>query len=151
MRSLAEAVLERLNTVGLSNGVIVSSVAGSDTSANATVVIRTGPLLLRIVRDRGQEFLELASVEAPTGFHQFDDVEISMGWTSIDEVLAKREPENLGDIFSRLAQRFPELGMALSGDRARLMRSRIEQAERERGEAFLAKLRLLNARHRKGV
>jgi hypothetical protein len=62
---------------------------------DAEAVFRVGTLLLRLVRDRGQEFMDLATIAAPDKFYQFDDVEIAMGWKTIDEVLAKRELEPL--------------------------------------------------------
>ena len=64
-----------------------------------------------------------------------------MGWKTIDEVLAKQWPEELGPVFVRLHARIAELTDACSGNRAALTRGRFERAARERGKAFTDRLR----------
>jgi hypothetical protein len=108
---------------------------------NAEAIYRLGPLLLRFVRDRGQIFLDLGSVNVPSEFWQFDDVEIAMGWKSIDEVLSKREPERLDSLLERVRVRSSLLGGAFSGEQAPFTRARLQRAARERGEAFVERLR----------
>jgi hypothetical protein len=85
--------------------------------------------------------LELATTATPEQFHQFGDVEIAMGWKTIDEVLAKRELEGLGSVLARLQEHRAELNEAFSDDRERFTRARIERAARERGQAFVDRLR----------
>jgi len=64
-----------------------------------------------------------------------------MGWKTIEEVLAKRELETLGSLLAQLQEHRAELNDAFSGDRERLTRARIERAARERGQAFVERLR----------
>ena len=108
---------------------------------DAQVTFKCGPLLLRAVRDRGQVFLDMASSAAPTQFHQLDDVEVAMGWKTVDEILAKKEPEDLTVLLRRLASNLSMLCDAFSGPRERLSRGLVERAARERGRRFTESLR----------
>jgi hypothetical protein len=83
----------------------------------------------------------LGSVASPTIFHQFDDVEIAMGWKTIDQVLAKREPEELISVLKTVRANLATLESAFSGDQERMTRARVERAARERGEEFASRLR----------
>jgi hypothetical protein len=138
---LVERARNLLASSGLAGWELVSSSPESSAFGNSEAVFRLGPVQLRFTRDRGQEFLDCGSTLAPTVFHQFDDVDIAMGWRSVDEVLAKREPEDLGAVLARVRTHLVALEEALSGERERLTRARLERAARERGEAFTARLR----------
>jgi hypothetical protein len=95
MSSLINAVRSRLNEAGLGDAELVSAAPESPGFGDTAAVFRIGPLLLRFTRERGQEFVDLTSLSEPGAFQQFDDVDIAMGWRSIDEVLAMREPEQI--------------------------------------------------------
>ena len=139
--AFSDAVKAQLAAAGLSQATIVSASPEGQSFGNTAVVFRLGGLLLRFVRDRGQAFLEIAVESAPTEFYQYDDVEIAMGWKSIDQVLGKREPEDLGVVLARLRANFTELKNACSGDRTEFTKTRFERAARERGKAFTDRLR----------
>jgi hypothetical protein len=74
-------------------------------------------------------------------FHQFDDVDVAMGWRSTAEVLAKHEPEPVHAVLRRVRSNLGALCDAFSGDQERLMRARVQKAASERGQAFTARLR----------
>lgn len=139
--SFAESAISRLRSVGISDAEIVARDSVGSDSKNAEVIIRSGLILLRFIRDRGQEFLDLGSVAAPNSLFQFCDVEIAMGWKTIDEVLAMREPDRIDVVLAKLALHFMELSDAFCRDRERLTRARVERAARDRGEAFVKRLR----------
>jgi hypothetical protein len=82
----------------------------------------------------------LAAQSDPDRFYQFNDVDIAMGWRSVDQVLAMREPEAVSAVLQRLNANFTVLHDALSGDRGQFTMARIERAARERREAFVAGL-----------
>jgi len=103
------------------------------------VVARLDSLLLRLVRDRGQEFLDLGHVSRPARFHQFRDVELALGWSSVDDLQARREPEPIHLVLERLRSKLPELRDAFEGDRAPITEKRIEEAERRRRDAFMGR------------
>ena len=64
-----------------------------------------------------------------------------MGWKTIDQVLAKREPEELTSVLKRVRANLATLENAFSGDQERLTRARVERAARERGQEFESRLR----------
>jgi hypothetical protein len=131
----------RLKDAGIDDAELVRANYDSKSFGNAEAVFRARPLVLRFLRDRGEEFLELATNAAPEQFYQFGDVEIAMRWKTVDEILARRELEGLDRILDRLRQHRAELNDAFSGDRERLTRARLEQAMQKRGDAFMDRLR----------
>lgn len=64
-----------------------------------------------------------------------------MGWKTIDQVLAMREPEALGDVLARMRQHLDELEEAFSAEQERFTRARVDRAARKRGQAFVERLR----------
>ena len=132
---------EAIESVGIEGVELVRESFDPQNFGNGEVVFRLGPLLLRFIRDRGQDFLDVASAIAPDHFHQFDDVEIGMGWKSVEEVLAKSEPEPLADMLRRMRKRLGELELVMSGNQERFTRDRIERAAEHRGAGFVKRLR----------
>jgi hypothetical protein len=131
----------RLGEAGINGAVLVRERTESKDFGNAEVVFQVGSLLLRFVRERGEDFLDLGSTARPEQFHQFDNVAIALGWATIDEVLAKREPESLSRVLARVRKYLGELQEALSGERERFTRAKIERAAHDRGDAFMRRLR----------
>jgi hypothetical protein len=113
-------VIGRLTEAGIQDAELVRANYDAKSFGNAEAVFRLQPLIPRFIRDRGQEFLELATRGAPEQFHQFGDVEIAMGWKTIEEVIGKRELEGLDRLLGRLHEHRTELHEAFSGDRERL-------------------------------
>jgi hypothetical protein len=138
-RRFAETVADRLRATGLVDAELLSSTE-SDSFGDADVVFRLRPLLLRFVRDRGQEFLDVASTATPDQFFQFGDVKIAMGWTTIEQLLAQTEPAPLEAMLDRLVCHLGELSEAFSDDRERVMRGRLERVAHDRGQAFVDRL-----------
>jgi hypothetical protein len=126
---------------GLNDTEEISRANESEHFGDTEAIFRVGSLLLRFVRDRLETLVDLGSVASPTIFHQFDDVEIAMGWKTIDQVLAKREPEELISVLKTVRANLATLESAFSGDQERMTRARVERAARERGEEFASRLR----------
>jgi hypothetical protein len=141
VQQLVTTWTDRLRAAGLQSPELLSATYDAAHFGNAEATFRIGSMLVRIVRDRGQELLNVASSLAPAQFHPIEDVEIALGWKTIDDVLARQEPEQLDVAISRLAQRFDQLAEGLSGERERLTRARIERATRDRRQAFIDRLR----------
>jgi hypothetical protein len=137
----AKSLADRLMAAGLRDAELQSLTYEPAHFGNGEAIFRVGALLLRIVRDRSQDLLDVASNVVPTQFHPVEDIEVAMGWKAMSEILTRKEPEQLDPVLSRLARHFDELSDALSGDRERLTRARIEKATRERGQAFISRLR----------
>lgn len=138
---LVDAVRADLEKAGLGSAELVSIAPESAAFGDTAAIFRIGPLLLRVTLERGQRFVDIAAQAEPTKFHQFDDVDIAMGWRSINEVLAKREPEPIEMVLQRVRANLDALTSAFSEDRERLTRARVEKAAHERGQAFTARLR----------
>lgn len=140
-RSFAKDAADRLRTVGILEITCTSSSCDVADFGNAEAIFHVGSMFLRFIRERGQEFLDVASDVTPSRFHQFSDVEIAMGWRTIEEVLAQQEPERLEIVLVRLAQHLALLNHAFSGEQERLTRARVERAAHARGKAFADHLR----------
>jgi hypothetical protein len=137
---LAARFEEELRRLGFTP-VLLSASKPASAFGDCEVIVRLDPILLRLVRDRGQEFLHVAPALVPGRFHQFDDLEIAWGWRSVEQVLGKREPEPISAVLGRLRANIDEIKAAFELDRAPATMKRIEEAMRKRGEAFAARLR----------
>ena len=137
-RGLARRFEDELRRVGLPARIVGASGEASS-FGDGEVLAHLDTLLLRLVRDRGQEFLDLARVSRPSHFHRFDDVEVALGWRSLADMLARTEPEPLHLVLERVRSKLPELRDAFEGDRAPLTEKRIEEAARKRADALLAR------------
>lgn len=105
------------------------------------VTLPVGALLIRFVRDRGEDYVDVAARHEPQTFYQADDVDVAFGWKKTDDVLAKRAPEPLRDVLMRLHDHAPDLARAFGeknhSDTLRLL----EGARLMRTRAFEARLR----------
>jgi hypothetical protein len=88
---------------------LVSEVYPEAAPADAVITYRTESLLLRFTRRESQEFLEIACALAPGQFYWFGDIEVAMGWASLEKMLACSDPPPLCDAMNRLAQHLMEL------------------------------------------
>jgi hypothetical protein len=140
MPSFVEVIRKNLREAGFEDTELVMAAPVSDAFGDTTAIFRIGLFLLRFTRDHDQEFVDLATQSAPETFYQFNDVDIAMGWRSINQVLAMREPEPIGAVLQRLNAYSTLLREAFSGGREQFTRARIERAARERREAFIARL-----------
>src|SRR5262245_47736409 len=139
---LLNSAREAIESIGIEGVELERERFDPQNFGNGEVVFRLGPLLLRFIRDRGQDFLDVASVTSPDRYHQFDDVEIGMGWKSVEDMVAKSEPEPLADLLRRMRNRLGELQSAMSGNQESFTRNRIERAAEQRGAEFIKRLRL---------
>jgi hypothetical protein len=141
MSLLVSAAQSALSEVGLGEAELVSAAPDSPAFGDTEAVFRIGPLLLRFTRERGQEFIDLASQSEPETFHR------SMTWISqwaggqLTRFWQKHEPEPIGAVLQRLKTNFAILRDAFSGDRSVSTRAHVERAARDRWQAFAARLR----------
>jgi hypothetical protein len=137
---LAESAAAQLKAAGIERADLVEKSPENGAFGDSEAIFRIGSLLLRFVRERGQEFIDISGGTTADRFHQFSDIEIAMGWSTIEEELAKREPEQLSQVLDRVSRHLAELDGAFSNGREQLTHARIERAARERGEAFVRRL-----------
>lgn len=139
--TLLQRVNDEVKTAGL-RFVRPAEEVARDSAGNEAVVGELGPILVRFVRDRGQDWLELGPSNAePRRFYSFQDVQVALGWKSCEEVLAMKEVEPLGQILQRITSGWLEITKVFSGEAGALGWKRVEKVARERGEAFAARLR----------
>jgi hypothetical protein len=107
---------------------------------NAVAELRVGNVLVRLVRDRGQDFLDLAPANNPDAYAYFGDVAVAMGWATAAEVHALREPRKSLDEVVVLCANAAALQEAFARENAAATRARIENAKAARGAALAAHL-----------
>lgn len=140
MQRLREQVEERLRAAGFDRVEYLSHASNDANFGDASVIFRVDTLLFRVVRDRGQEFLDVTSSGLFRTFYQYDDVEIALGWKTVDQVLNKKSPEDLLPILKRIAEHFDELRKAFSGKCRDATIKSVEDAARVRGQRFVERL-----------
>jgi hypothetical protein len=138
---------EKLRVAGIRQAVLISDVDYGDIYRKGRAVFRVGnSMILRFERDRGQDFLSLAIASSPNEFYQFGEVEIAMGWRTVDDYVKpwdsppKSPPDDVDTILARLRAYTPELEDAFSGDRLRFTKVRLADAQERRRAAFMQKL-----------
>jgi hypothetical protein len=135
-------VVEReLKAVGLAGAHLLQQSSEGNPFGDTDAVFGLGSLLIRVVKDRGQVFVDLASSESPSTFHELDDVDIAMGWKTVEQVLGKKEPEPLNSILGRLAAHQAELLDMFSAPRERLTRARLQRIAQERGTEMINRIK----------
>lgn len=137
----AANVRRRMVDAGLTDAAVVSVGPESGAFGNTMAIFRVQQLLIRVVRDRGEDFLDIGCVELPGAFFQYDDVEIALGWRSVEDVLAKQAPEPLPTLLERVVRKLPELKTAFAPEHVGSTQDLLRAAEKARGEAFAARLR----------
>ena len=141
MIGFANSIMTRLAAAGVTDARLISARSEPEYFGNAIAVVSVAHLVLRFSLDRSEEMLDVAFDDAPDRFFQIDDVDVAMGWKSLEDVFARSGTENLDVVIHRFSAHQSELVAALSGPGARFARARIERAARERGEAVMHRLR----------
>lgn len=97
-----QSLLQRIEEESKAADLSISDLevpGGLDDLCDGQVTGRLGPLRVRFVRDRGQDWLELGPADTdPPRFFSLQDVQIALGWKTIAEVLDMRDVEPLGDV-----------------------------------------------------
>ena len=121
-------------------GYVIEQADPTDGGAfgDSIAVFRVGNLLLRLVRDRGQIFADIASATRPDLFFQLDDLNVALGISDQAEVVARSEPEDIDRTLARLSSLRETYSAALMPESyANTMRAAIAAAKR-RGELLLS-------------
>ncbi len=128
-----------MHNQGLEGMRLLSHEYDKHSFGNAVAVFQCGSLIFRFVGDRGQDFLEMASIIFPDRYYQFDDIDCAMGWKTLDEVLSKQEPEPLEDLLYRVNMNLSLLEQSFSKERVDTTISILELRVKERRDAVLRK------------
>lgn len=140
MNPVLDEWLSLLAAVGIRDAALLSENHDPRHFGDADVRLERGPMLLRLLRRRGEDFLEVASASLPEESFAWEDVCIAFGWRTIDEVLGWTSPLPISEVLSEVARRENELMTAFKPEHAVSTRDAISEAARRRGDAFLKKL-----------
>jgi len=127
-----------LRKAGLGMANFVDGTKHPDGPDAAEVVFRYGSLLLRFVQERGEAFLDVASVSTPRHFHQFNAVEVALGTRPLEQVLSQHQP--VEELLRAVEQHLTELREAFSPTQSEATNARLDALAREHGDAFLRSL-----------
>jgi len=135
MQKHAERIGALLAEAGL-HGALVASRQDDQSFGDAEAIYQVGSLLLRFVRDRGQDFLDIAAVNAPDQFHRFDDVEIATGLKTETQNPMEDRPEGIADTVARIASLVPVMETAFDGQHIAETVGKIAGVSESRGEGM---------------
>jgi hypothetical protein len=142
LKSVAERLLAG---VGLPHHDLIHEALPLEHFGDGEVVFRIGPLCLRFVRERGEDFVDVGPASTPGEYHRFGDVELAMGWKTVDQAWTRSEPEPLSAILERLRNRYEELAEAYWSASARDSAAKMDDAAELRAARVLFHLRCLVA------
>ena len=139
-QNLSDKIANQLKDLGLGAVQLISSSADGEPFGDAILVFRIDSILLRVILDKGETFLDVAPVVKPRHFSSFEDVAIALGWVT----LHAPEPKSTVDLSVALKlfqEHFVELLSAFASERINETQARVEIATRQRGAAFVSRLR----------
>lgn len=147
--SLKGRAQQLLATAGLPSDEVIHEAAHPEHFGDGEVVFKMGPMHLRFIRQRGQDFVDVSPASMSGQYHQFGDVELAMGWKTVDQVWSRSEPEPLTLIVERLRVHYAEFVDAFSDARVNGTLAKLSFASRRRGMDFVNHLRRLADETRK--
>lgn len=109
-----------------------------------------GAIVLRLVRDRGEDFVDIAPGSAPDERFRWDDVCIALGWRKIEDVVRRTHPAPMQEELAEVVSHASDLESALGVGRLPLTRKLVRTAAQQRERAFLEKLQRLADAHDEG-
>ena len=118
--------LHRLATAGLQAERLVSSEEIGEVYSHATFKI--GPVLVRVECDRGLYEVGFGLEEGTNKFFPLEDIEIGLGWTTAERVIAEQRNDPIDVKLRRFADRYAAISDALSGDKKPFTAKRIHDA-----------------------
>jgi len=75
----------------------------------AVLLLRADSLLLRFSHHDDQDFFEIACAMAPDKFHWFGDIEVAMGWSSLERMALRSVSPPIEEVVARLGQHINDL------------------------------------------
>ena len=143
--NLKSAAQRLLAGVGLPHEDVIHEALPPEHFGDGEVVFRIGPLLVRFVRERGENFVDVGPSSTPGEFHRYGEVELAMGWKTAEQAWSRSEPEPLPAIMERLRNRYEQLAEAYWSANARDTLAKLDDARDLRAARVLFHLRRLVA------
>jgi hypothetical protein len=135
--AFAERVQGLLDESGFHSSRLLSLEGGDE---GESAVFEIDGLIIRAIRDRAQEFLDVGTTDHPDELHQFDDIAVALGWSTIESMLLRTEPEPLSSVIKQVREHFDAMRQ-LAGPMGEFTRARIQRASAARAAALEKKLR----------
>ncbi len=111
MTALLDQISARLTATGIPAQLIEEAYDPSQPH-HGTLIFQADCLTLRFTRDHGQDFLDIATALAPREFYWFGDIEVAMGWGSLERILSRAAAPPIDEVINRLGQHVAELRKA---------------------------------------
>jgi hypothetical protein len=148
---LVSAWCAALASAGLASAKLISdSTDSSSLSADGEACFLLGTVILRLVRDRGQDFVDVRPASQPSQQFSLDDIGIAQGWRSLESVIARQESIALSDELTEIARHKGELEAAFDPEHLAATEVEIVAAREKRQRSFLDKLARLADEHPRG-
>jgi hypothetical protein len=110
----------------------------------------SGSIILRLVRERGEDFVDIAPRSAPGESFRWDDLCVALGWCKVEDVVGRTRPIPTDEVLAEVVERASDLDEALAVGRLPSTRKAVKEAGEERERAFLEKLQRLADAHDRG-
>lgn len=135
-----------LQTAGVDPSTLQIERCDPNAFGNALATARWGSLVLRLVLDRGQEFIDVSSSTVSKDYFSLDEIGIAFGWSRPEDTVGDfhSKPRPLESELDELGRRRGELELAFSADNWDATVKAIAKARDVRGQVMLKKLRELN-------
>ena len=85
-RGFLEVLAEQIRQARLGEPQLLEYEEG-DSFESAVAVFRAGPLELKVLHDRGHEFLELRRADAVRDYVDFDALSVVLGWAKVEDII----------------------------------------------------------------
>jgi hypothetical protein len=142
LKSVAQRLLAG---AGLPHDDLVNEALPSELFGDGEVVFRVGPLHVRFVRERGQDYVDVGPASSPGDYRRFGDIEVAMGWKGPGQAWSRSDPEPLPAILERLRNHYEELAEAYWSANAHDTLTKLSDIKQLRAARILFHLRRLVA------
>jgi hypothetical protein len=132
-----------LSDAGIDTAILLAERVEQDAFGDGEASFGWGGLVLHLVRERGQEFVDVASAQRPLERFRLDDIGLALGWRDVEAITARTEPIRLADELAEVTDHRAELESALSVQHVAATRVAIERAVAQLKRAFFDKLHKL--------
>ena len=140
-----------LAAVGISEAELLSERYNPEHFGDGEASFRlSGSIVLRLVRERGEDFVDIAPGSAPGESFRWDDLCIALGWRKVEDVVGRTRPIPIEEELAEILARASDLDTALAVGRLASTREAAREAGEQRERAFLDKLQRLADAHDRG-
>ncbi len=129
LNPFVEEIKQELAKIGINNAILIDESYYPQSFGNAEAIFEVGGLILRFTRDKGQNFVDLASSHSPTHYYLFTDVSVAMGWEILNDVINMDEPISLNKALTYFKNNFNDLYRAFSDKEIMQTNAKIKDVE----------------------